>query len=136
MPSQKRPYVSYADVKAVCPFLDQLPSEDEFLFQRVAAREWLDAAVSTAAGYPDWGTLAVDFRVIRACAYRAAAEILLSQITPMTSDNAYERMAIKFHRVAENELSTLTVRIVPCFDQPGTAYTYINLGVVHRGYHG
>jgi hypothetical protein len=129
----RSPYVSYDDVRAVCPFIDQLQvGTDQFLLQRMAARDWLDSAITTAYGSPRWGSVAVCSRVIRACAYRAASEILAAQITPIQSDNAYATMAGKFQRVAEAEISTLTVRTRDHNDSCAT----IDLSVKKRGYHG
>lgn len=126
-----RPYVSYEDVKAICPFLDQLPSDDEFLVQRVSARNWLDAAIAKHLGITCWGTVCVDTAVTRVCAYRAASEILAMQITPTVEQNAYEKMADKFQRMAESEISTLVVRMRPN-NSPDNSIL-INLGVSRRG---
>ena len=126
-----RPYVSYADVKAVCPYLDQLPSDDEFLTQRVAARRWLDAAIAKNLGIVGWGVVCVDDNVTRVCAYRAASEILAMQITPTVEQNAYEKMSAKFERMAESEISTLVVRMRP--NHLADTTVLINLGVSHRG---
>jgi hypothetical protein len=126
-------YASYADIKAICPFIDQiLTGTDEFYVQRLAANIWIDNAVRTAAGRLHRLPVVVCPRIVRACAYKAASEILMTQITPMQSDNAYEHMAAKFQRVAENELSTLVVR-TRCED--GTT-EHIDLSFRRRGEHG
>ena len=126
-------YASYADIKAICPFIDQLqPGEDEFFVQRVAANIWLDNAVRAATGGHTRHSVVACPRVVRACAYKAASEILMTQITPMQSDNAYEHMAAKFQRVAESELTTMTVR-TRC---DGESSHHIDLSVHKRGYHG
>lgn len=128
-----RPYVTYEDVKAICPFVDQLqPGSDQFLVQRLAARDWLDSTITAALGYSSWGSVVVSSRVTRACAYRAAGEILMTQITPVQSDNAYRAMSRTFQRLAENEISTLSLKIRL---ENGTLET-IDLSIRKRGYHG
>jgi hypothetical protein len=128
-----KPYASYDDVKKICPWIDQIrqSTDDDFDFYLMAANIWLDNAVRVAAvGFT--ATVVPDRRVIKACAYKAASEILATQITPLQSDNAYEHLASRFQRVAENELSTLIVRVR---NERGDTYD-IQLGVVKRGSHG
>jgi len=127
-----RSYVTYDDVLAICPYVDQLaPGEDQFSGQRLSARVWLDAAVIVAGRIRGTFNIVADSRVKRACAYKAASEILASQITPMVEQNAYGTMAAKFQRMAESEISTLTVCIVT---DNGDQH-YINLGISKRGIH-
>ena len=126
-----RPYVTYADVLAICPYVDQLaPGEDEFSGQRLAARAWLDAAIRAATHLQHF-TVHIDDRIRRVCAYKAASEILASQITPMVEANAYGTMAAKFQRMAESEISTLIV----CLADEADTIQRVNLGVTKRGYH-
>lgn len=128
-----RPYVSYEDVLAICPYVDQLaPGEDQFAGQRLAARVWLDAAVKVAGLIRCGFNVVADSRVKRACAYKAASEILATQITPMVEQNAYGTMAAKFQRMAESEISTLAVCIVT---ETGDQH-HIHLGISKRGFHG
>lgn len=127
-----RSYVTYDDVLAICPYVDQLaPGEDQFSGQRLSARVWLDAAVIVAGRIRGTFNIVADARVKRACAYKAASEILASQITPMVEQNAYGTMAAKFQRMAESEISTLIVCIVT---ENGDQH-HIHLGISKRGIH-
>jgi len=126
-------YATYDDIKAICPWIDQirLASDDDFEVHRMAANIWLDNAIRVATGHFRVSVV-TDKRVVRACAYKAASEILATQITPLQSDNAYEHLSARFQRVAENTLSSLVVRVR---DERGSCQE-INLGVVKRGSHG
>lgn len=133
-----RPYVQISDVRAICPFVDQLGlTDDGYTPFLVNSRAWLDAAIVSATQRVNWvdyfGEVIVDSKVIRACSYRAAYEILASQITPQ-ADNAYERMAAKYQRIAEGDLSALVVQFRGLGGN-GLPRT-INLGHRIRGWHG
>lgn len=133
-----RPYIQVSDVLAICPYVNQLGlTSDDFTPYLVYARAWLDAAIVSATQRVNWeqyfGELIVDHRVIRACSYRAAYEILASQITP-SADNAFERMAAKFQRMAEGEISAMVVTF-RTLNSNGLPRS-INLGHRVRGWHG
>ncbi|CAB5207241.1 hypothetical protein UFOVP184_51 [uncultured Caudovirales phage] len=128
-----RPYVTYEDVLAICPYVDQLqPGDEQFSGQRLASRLWLDAAITATSRLTCGFSVKVDYRVKRACAYKAASEILAAQITPMVEQNAYGTMAAKFARMAESEISTLTVYIIT---DMGELHA-VHLGISKRGFHG
>lgn len=127
-----KPYVDMCDVVQVCPFVGQLQTgSTTFHAQRNHARVWLDNAIRAKyAGFcDDLCEVVVDDRVRNVCAYKAASEILAQQITPHM-DNAYADMAARFQRIAESELSTLTVKIYVFNEQ--REHT-INLNVSRRG---
>lgn len=128
---RKKPYIQLSDIKTICSWIEQVDSDDEFLTFRINARNWLDSAVAVRCNLvPDYDFhCEIDHRLVRACAYRAAYEILASQITPQTEENAFERMAAKFQRMAENEISTLKVRV----HLSNSVSMTVDLGTVHRG---
>lgn len=130
-----KPYVDMGDVVRVCPFVSQLQTgSDDFYAQRNHARVWLDNAIRAHhAGFSDdTCEVVVDARVKHACAYKAASEILAQQITP-NMDNAYAEMAARFQRIAEQELTTLIVKIY-VFNQRHELT--LNLNVSPRGRYG
>lgn len=131
--SEKCAYITHDDIKAVCAYIDQIPSTDGHLYARVAASRWFDGVIRSRIAIPE-ATLqpVITFSARRAIAYRAAFEILYSQITPQTEENAYERMAVKFNRLATAELSTLTVKV----GINGHSGINVNLGIATRGMYG
>lgn len=121
------PYATLADVQNVIPYIGDLDDEagDGFLTERRAARRWFDAAVRVATGSVETITIVVDDDVIRANAYKAAAEILLKQITPSADPNVYQHEAVRKDRIAESIISTLRV-----WTPDGSV---IRLGIARRG---
>ena len=101
------PYVTTDDVRAILPFIDDLATGDDFLTQRINARLWMDSAVKAATGLHCF-SVRRSAGVTRACAYRAASEILAAQITP-NNENAYASMSARFQKMAEGDISTLEV---------------------------
>lgn len=127
---ETEPYVSYTDLQAICPYIDQLgPGDDKFLTQRVNARLWFDAAVRAASGFCGAFDAEPDDRLIKANAYKAVAEILMFQITPQIGENAYQGAGARYAAEAESEISTMDVTIYP--DRGGCRKYY--LGVTRRG---
>lgn len=124
------PYVTYDDMKAVCPYLDNLqPGVDEFEPQRVSARRWFDRVVMAALGVREPVEIDVDDQVVKACAYYATAEVLAQQITPMVDQNAYQGMAARNRQEAEAMICGLVVSVM----RNGQAYGRLKLGVSRRG---
>lgn len=124
------PYVSYDDMKAVCPYLDNLqPGADEFEPERVAARQWFDRVVMAALGVSEPVDIDPDDQVIRANAYYATAEVLANQITPMVDSNAYQSMAARNREKAETMAGTLIVTVMRAGQPAGR----VRLGVSRRG---
>lgn len=124
------PYVTYDDVKAVCPYLDNLqPGEDQFETQRVSARTWFDNVVMAALGVREPVEIVADSQVKKANAFYAAAEILGIQITPMVDANAYGTMAARYYRHADTLAATVLVTVVSNGQPAGV----VKLGVSRRG---
>lgn len=123
-------YITADDVKNVCPYIEHLPSTDGHLFARIAASRWFDGIICARIGLPDARiNPSISFQVKRALSYRAAFEILYSQITPQTEENAYERMAVKFNRLAVAEVESMTIKVSVNSFSP----IMLNLGVINRG---